>query len=82
MKLIDFAGSVAKSKIKVMSGYNGRVLCYQFHPEKHAKIGERKLLSVWAELEVTDSGFGNYCKAIICAYVDGSEEREKELSLK
>ena len=78
MKLVDFAKSLAKSKIKVISGYNGKVLCFRFQPEKHSAIGKRELLTVWAELEVINSGFGNCCQPILCVYVDGHEELAKE----
>lgn len=80
MKLIDFAASIAQTEIKVMSAYKGRVLCYRFKPEKHAAIGERELLSVWADFEIIDSGFGKCCQPILCAYVDGHEELVKEIA--
>lgn len=44
---------VCQRPIKVMSAYNGKVLCYAYdrNNEKHKKIGERQVSSVWVELE-------------------------------
>ena len=71
-----------QSPMKILSAYNGRVLCHDFKPEKeeHKKLGERKLLDIWAEMRVIqNSGFGNRVDVILCAFVDGSQEYEKEL---
>ena len=59
-----------KSVLKVLSGRNGRVFTAHYKPEKHEKtVGKREILAVWAELQITDSGFGNYCRPIMCCYV-------------
>ena len=71
-----------QSPMKILSAYNGRVLCYNFNPQKeqHKKLGDRKLLDIWAEIRVTqNAGFGNRADVIICAFVDGQQEYEKAL---
>lgn len=68
-----------RSELKVLSGYNGIVLCKSFDPKKHIKIGEREVLSIWAECRTNKNmSFGNIAIPIICVYVSGAEEREKE----
>lgn len=70
-----------QSPMKILSAYSGRVLCYQFDPKKeeHQKLGERKILDIWAEMRVGKrSGYGNYADVILCAYADGRPEYEKD----
>ena len=67
-----------RSILKVMSGYNSKVLCQKFIPEKHLDIGKREVIATWADLTVTKAAFGNYAQPILCAFVDGSDEYEKE----
>lgn len=67
-----------KSTFKIMSGYNGKVLCYRFNPDKHVEIGKREISSVWADIVVNGSGYGRNASPIICAYVDGTQEYEIE----
>ena len=71
-----------RSPMKILSAYNGRVICYNFNPnkEEHKKLGERQILDIWAEMRVTqNAGFGNRADVIICAYADGFQEYEKAL---
>jgi hypothetical protein len=71
-----------QSPLKILSAYNGKVLCYDFKPgnEKHKEIGERKIDTLWAEMRFTkSSGFGNYADSVLCAFVDGYPEYEKAL---
>lgn len=72
-----YKGCRVESTLKVMSAYNGRVLCYGFNPEKHKEIGERKVRAIWADIAVRESGFEHYARPIMCAYVDGTKEMEK-----
>lgn len=67
-----------KSKLRLLSGYSGKVLCYDFKPDKHKVLGERGILSVWSEIEVTHSPFGNSAQTYLCAYVNGRQEMLKE----
>ena len=63
------------SKIKVMSGYNGKVLCKAFKPKKHTEIGEREIVTVWCEIEATKpSGYYNIALPVMCVYVHGAKE--------
>lgn len=73
-----FENCECKSKLRVKSGYNSKILCHQYDPKKHIEIGKRKMLCFWADIQVTNSGFGNYAQPYICCYVDGSEEYRKE----
>lgn len=65
---------VMQTSIKVMSAYNGKVLCHRFNPEKHKEIGERQTDCVWADLQIVEGVFGKQVKAIICCYADGTKE--------
>ena len=38
---------ICHSPIKVMSAFNGKVLCYRYKPEKHTEIADREINSVW-----------------------------------
>lgn len=68
-----------RSRLKVLSAYNGIVLCKAFDPKKHIKIGEREVCSFWAECVINKSiSYGNTAQPIICVYVEGSEEYKKE----
>ena len=68
---------VSQKPLKVMSGFNGKVLCHRFKEDKHQEIGERKVVSVWPEISVTNSGFSSHAAAILCVYVDGHKEAAK-----
>ena len=81
MKVKEYA-KLCRSTLKVLSAYNGKVLCFVFDETKHLEIAEREITSVWAEIKVTDSSFGNYAKPIMCAFVDGRIEYEKEMAKK
>lgn len=79
MKVIEFYEEYCQGKLKVMSAYNGKILCKRFDPEKHIEVGERELSTIWAEIEAPKhGGFNQFAMPIIFAYVDGSVEYEKE----
>ena len=62
-------------KIKVMSAYNGKILCKAFNPEKHTEIGEREVISIWCEIEATKpSGYYNIALPVMCVYANGAKE--------
>ena len=69
---------VSESRIKVMSGYNGKILCHEYSPDKHKVLSEREVVAVWSEMKVIASVYGNYAKAIMSVYVNGKEEYDKE----
>lgn len=63
------------SKIKVMSAYNGKILCKTFNSEKHTEIGEREVISIWCEIEATKpSGYYNIALPVMCVYANGAKE--------
>jgi len=68
---------VTETSMKVMSAYNGKVLCHRFDPGKHKEIGEREVRSVWADLDILNGAFGKQAKALICVYADGAPEAFK-----
>lgn len=62
-------------KVRVMSGYNGKVLSYNYDPKHHGGIGDREVLKVWAEIKAyARSGFHNYAEPITMVYVSGEKE--------
>lgn len=77
MTVLEFS-KICKSPLRCISAYNGKILCYEFNAEKHTEIGKRELYDVWADMQVTDCGFGNYARPILCAFVCGAPEYEKE----
>ena len=81
MTLSEFYEHHCKSDLKVLSAFNGKVLCRNFNPQKHVEIADREVHSVWAEIVVTTRcSFGNYAKPIICVYVDGRKEYEETVA--
>ena len=66
-----------ESVLKVLSARTGKIFTPHYKQEKHAEtVGKRELLAVWAELQVINSGFGNYCRPIVCCYISdrGTED--------
>lgn len=63
-----YNGCNCRSILKVMSARTGKVMAHRFDPEKHEKVGKMQICDVWADLIVTDSGFGDYCRPIMCCY--------------
>ena len=70
MKIAELA-QVVKSPLKVLSARTGRVLCHRYDPERHKSIGQMNTNTVWADLMVSDSPFGDHCYPIMCAYAYG-----------
>ena len=71
MTLKEF-GAMTHGDVKVMSGYNGKVLARRFDSNRHANIADREVRSVWAEVEAKKSmAFSNIALPILCVYVDG-----------
>ena len=68
---------VTQRPLKVMSGFNGKVLCHRFNEKKHPAIGAREVVSLWAEIAVINSGFSSSATATLCVYVNGHEEAAK-----
>lgn len=77
MTVFEFS-KICKSPLRLISAYNGKILCYEFNAEKHTEIGKREIYDVWADIRVTNSGFGDYARPIMCAFVNGAAEYEKE----
>lgn len=63
--------------VEVKSSFNGRVLCRNFNPNKHAEIGKREILDIWAEIRTIGDTFGNRAIPIICVYVHGDVEHDE-----
>lgn len=69
--------------IKVMSSFNGKILCYNFNEynKNHVeKIGNKEVSCFWADFESRGGGFGSSAEPITCVYVIGDKEYEKELA--
>ena len=70
----DFA-KICQTDIKVMSGFNGKILCKRFNPQKHTEIAEREVVAVWSEIRANKAmGYSNVAFAEICVYVNGAKE--------
>ena len=70
------------SQVEVRSGFNGKILCRNFDPKKHNDIGERELISVWADTKKHSNDPGAPVRPVLCCYVDGRSEYEREEALK
>lgn len=75
MTLAEFA-SLCTTPVCVKSAFNGKTLCYKFESKKHATLGEREVLSAWADIQ-TNSHCRNYAQSVIMVYVDGKPEYDK-----
>lgn len=83
MKLKElYEGVNCYSPVEVRSGFNGKMLCRNFDPKKHSEIGERELISVWADTKKHSNDPGAPVCPVLCCYVDGRPEYEKEEALK
>lgn len=83
MKLKELYESVNfYSLVEVRSGFNGKMLCRNFDPKKHNEIGERELVSMWADTKKHRNDPGAPVCPVLCCYVDGRPEYEKEEALK
>ena len=69
---------ICHGPIRVMSAFNGKVLCYRYKPKKHTELAERQIVSVWCEIQATKpSGYNNIATATMCVYVHGDKECKK-----
>lgn len=67
----------SETSLKVLSAYNGKLLCSKFNEKKHAKIGERSVIKAWAEISTRKLGYGNTAYPIVCVYANGLPEYEE-----
>lgn len=83
MKLKElYEGMNFYSPVEVRSGFNGKVLCRNFDPKKHSEIGKRELASMWADMKKYSNDPGASVRPVLCCYVDGRPEYEREEALK
>lgn len=76
MTVYELSG-LTRMPIKVLSGYNDKLLCSAFKPDntKHRAIGERKVHTIWADIKVNKGVLGgSIAQPVLCCYVDGLEE--------
>lgn len=79
MNVGQFYEKFAHSPIKVMSGYNDKVLAKHYDPKKHKHISERNIISIWSEIEISKShGFSQFAHPILCVYVLGDVEYNED----
>jgi hypothetical protein len=64
--------------IKVKDGGTGKVLCYRYRSDKHEKLANRQILSIWAEIDVSNGGFDSFARPTICVYVEHKESDDHE----
>lgn len=80
MTLNEFADlcDIVYGGLRVFSGYDSRVLCLNFRPnKKNEELGKREVRGIFPDLVVSGRGAGKYADAIICCVVDGRPEYEK-----
>ena len=69
-----YDGVSIKSRLKVLNGRTGRVMACNYRPETHGHLDTKEILAVWADLEITDSGFGDYCRPIMKCYISEEDD--------
>lgn len=82
MKLIELYTSIKiPSEIKVLSGFNGKVLCHNYQNKPNqVDVGEREVGTIWPDFKVDSSlGYGRAIRPILKVFVDGKEECESEI---
>lgn len=77
MTLAEFA-SLCTTPVCAKSGFNGKTLCHRFNSKEHTSIGEREVLSLWADIQ-TSSHWKGHAQSVIMVYVDGKPEFEKTM---
>jgi hypothetical protein len=81
MKVKELA-EITRGELRLLSGYNGKILCRSYDTSKHKDLGEREVLSLWPDIRISDGSFGNWAKPVLGVYVDGYTEAEKDFQKK
>ena len=69
------------SKLKIKSGFNGKILCNEYNPRLHdKKYGDRIILTIHADIETLSNTFGNLAKPILVCYVHGDIEHQDRIN--
>ena len=67
-----------KCDLEVKSGFNGKVICKRYNPQKHTEITYRGVTAIWSEIRALNGcGYSSMAKPVICVYVNGQPECEK-----
>ena len=53
------------------------MLCRIFNQNKHAEVGKREILDIWAEIRTIGNAFCNRAIPVICVYVHGEVEYDE-----
>jgi hypothetical protein len=61
--------------LQVVSAYNNKVLCKNYHPDKHGKISNRVVYDIRPACKVQGE---IWCLAYLVVSVNGKEEYEEE----
>ncbi len=80
MTVAEFAGN-CKSTVKVMSAFNGKILCHKYDDQKHQEIGQRVVRSFCADIKCKDDGYGSIARPYICVFADGTPEAAKHFGM-
>ena len=63
------------TKLKIKSGFNGKILCSEYVPRLHEKkYGDRIITLVWSEIKTFGNNFDNLAKPILVCFVNGDVE--------
>ena len=75
---LEMISEICASPLKVYSAYNGKVLCHSYNKDKHKHLNEREVQKLWSDIVVSKGGYSPYATAVLCVYVDGTQEYEEE----
>ena len=71
---------LCETPVCAKSGFDGKILCKRFDPQKHVELGRREVTAVWAEIKVENTGgFSSFAHPVLMAFVDGSPEYKAKL---
>lgn len=79
MKVKELA-EITRGEIRLLSGYNGKILCRSYDANKHKDLGEREVLCLWPDIRISEHSFGNFTRPFLGVFVDGHVEAEKDLN--
>ena len=69
------------TKLKIKSGFNGKILCNEYNPRLHdKKYGDRIITTIWVEIKTLSSVYDNLAKPILVCFVNGEIEYRERIN--